>query len=178
MEMKDKIQDKEVHTVDATRWQEYVEWTKETDKYPITCKPFIYIIGLAEEINEYFYAANSPEGDASQANSELGDIAWYMARLCDWYKFNPFNGSSVDESINLLLLQKMALSAVKKYFREDFGDDEQRVKTLLIVKNLAHQFNANHSIDGQWFYDVIDHNKSKLLKRVSKGTIKGEGDER
>lgn len=77
--------------------QEYQEWTRTTAKYPKgnvefeASLPYL-VMGLAGEAgevaNKYKKIIRDKSGimdekDVEQIGSELGDVLWYLARLCD-----------------------------------------------------------------------------------------------
>lgn len=72
--------------------EEYQEWTRTTGKYPKKDSLSYLVMGLAGEAgevaNKYKKIIRDKSGiledsDIVEIGSELGDVLWYVTRLCD-----------------------------------------------------------------------------------------------
>lgn len=76
----------------------YTRWTRGTVKYEPKSEAEYLMNGFIGEVGELYGAiAKFHRGDFSykelqkRLNSELGDIAWFWARLCDYFEMSPSN---------------------------------------------------------------------------------------
>ena len=193
----------------------YWEFTGTTAVYPQK-KALEYVtLGLVSEINEF--ANNSfalllghEEGELNVQESvlqeeraslvlELGDILYYVSRLCihlgyksvinflvdaKYYQENDFKESLENSDffttyMSLNFASGTLAGNIKKYIR---GDSNYQDLTLLrafcepsifliflILDELAYDLNSNLQF-------VMDENIKKLTNRKNAGTIKGDGD--
>jgi len=76
--------------------KEYQEKIKEWDMYPDSVKPGIYIFGIVGELgevaNKYKKVFRDHGGQLEQRQKdyalEIGDILWYLTRLCNYMGFS------------------------------------------------------------------------------------------
>ena len=202
----------------------YAEFTVSTAKYPTDIQQLVgnvsagvlyTSIGISNEVGELaeqFDAEAMRDDDRAErynkAWKELGDVQWYIARLCAEMPELPTFETLVSNAMQLLVddprelrisgfdLQS-ALSAysgrvlgvVKKMMRD--GADwtpEKRTEKIAEMRKFL-QLAVNISVDFAertgplvncpgGYAAVLDNNRDKLSDRKERGVLKGDGDER
>lgn len=74
-------------------FDEYVEWTRTTAVYPQLPGNAYVVLGLLGEAGEVAELTkktlrDNTEMDRQALALEIGDVLWYIARLCDDYDFS------------------------------------------------------------------------------------------
>lgn len=86
----DQLNNKEV--TEMTDIDSYMEWTRKTVKYDVDVEEHYLSYGLGAEVGEFqgdiakFYRGDFDCIELQRrTKKELGDILWFVARLCDFY---------------------------------------------------------------------------------------------
>lgn len=205
----------------------YAAFTVSTAKYPTQLEQLagnvssgvLYTsIGFANEVGElaelFDAEAMREDGDANRLDrytkawKELGDVQWYIARLCAEMPELPTFESMVQRAIQLTVdnprelrvsgfdLQSAlcaysgrVLGVVKKMMRD--GADwplEKRAEKIAELRNFL-QLSINISVEFAertgplvgchgGYAAVLNDNKEKLSDRKDRGVLKGDGDNR
>jgi len=94
----------------------YTEFTRKTAKYPKRKEKEYLMIGLMNEAGEVGGAFKKEMRDRVDNSDlivdELGDVLWYLTRLCDVY--NTSLSELMDENINKLV-GRMTPEEMKEY---------------------------------------------------------------
>ena len=154
-------------------FEEYRKQTSQMNCYPENFQDSqcgILLMGLAEELIEFQMA----KGHIDSMVSEIGDVSWYVAELCNLISYSPKLDVYTMFDFNIPLeMAKKAISLNKKYYRGDY-DCIKRLEGIKLLCDNAHSF-----IDGfNRKYDCYRKNIDKLTQRLAKNTIRGEGENR
>lgn len=146
---------------------DYVEWTKTSAVYPETHSYDYLTLGLLDEIGELcgllkreIREGNPRDNDA--VKKELGDIAWYLARIWTagyWASENRnWFAAHAPQPDAAAILREMARNVDRSHCIFQFFD---LVVTL-----------------GFGLHEVLVGNVEKIEGRKKRGTVLGKGDNR
>jgi len=159
-----------------TKFEEYSKWTGETAIYPKAKEipgayPFVKMWGEFKEFTEAVsYGINT------NIAKEAGDVLWYCARVFIDLKLAPI---TVDE-LNYRIVPELDIpnihEAIGKLWRDNNEDKRNIVRDGVIgVIGFMICFLDTKDIS---LIEVMNINIEKLTKRLEKGTIHGDGDDR
>lgn len=181
-------------------FEEYIKLTRETAVYPDEYERDYVIHGLVDELGELYSAIEDPDGliqerhmsskHVKKIEQEMGDVAWYIARVIDHFEFYEFeklwnpesNKVKLDPERGKNLVQSSLLCATringhqKKSVRDE-GNREKQIreelrKILMNIQKAAHHFGLRD-------FDVVTRrNIDKLFDRKARDVIHGDGDNR
>ena len=159
---------------------EYITATRSTDLVG-TVKHAA--LGLISEVGEvYGVLAKIERGDSidrtERMTGELGDVAWFLARLCDLY--SPGYDLRFDDPHYRWLHRGLTYQAYT------FGLTEcghcvlldGQALTVDQQMNLWHQWAAICQIEGLDPLTVLESNLAKLRDRAARKVLQGDGDHR
>ena len=159
-------------------WADYVSWT-DTTALPVTADPEYIRLGVLEEVHECLAAYANLQavlygrqkrvlrGDSeatlqtkdqaatkarAQLVEELGDLAWYVARLGSDEPAPTYSSHLVDVCMDL----------------SDFAEEPSEADAVSLLSRLLTLAKIDLST-------VLAVNVAKLTARKSAGTLKGEG---
>lgn len=167
-----------IKRVNGMNWSDYVAFTATT-ALPGTDDPNYLRLGILEEAHEALAAyatwqaaihgrakrvlrgdpphvlqakADATEIARRQLVEEIGDLAWYVARLGSDEPSPVYSANLIDVCMDLL----------------DFADEPSEADAVALLSRLL-------TLSGVELSTVLDINVAKLTARKSAGTIKGEG---
>lgn len=162
-------------------FREYAYWTVETSGHDTKEKAITEsLLGLLGEYKEYTNALEElPE---SLIRKEIGDICYYLGlflnktAIIDQVEIES-NGKDFIDSLAILF------ENYKKVVRENdwsiLQTKEERRKTILEeCNNLLYWLYEECVINDFDFLDILNENKEKLLDRLNRNAINGDGDNR
>lgn len=204
----------------------YAAFTVTTAKYPtdiaqlagnVTAAILYTSIGIANEVGELaeLFDSEAMRDDGSNRNEryakawkELGDVQWYIARLCAEMPELPTFESMVERAMQLVTdeprelrvsgfdLQSAlcaysgrVLGVVKKMMRDGSEwSPEKRAEKIAEMRNFL-QLSVNISVEFAertgplvdcvgGYAGVLSSNQDKLQDRKDRGVLKGDGGER
>ncbi len=165
--------------------EHYQSWTRNTAIYPAAgtgeVAELMYLsLGLAGEVGELTQLQHREHPELIK---ELGDVAWYVARLATALNLSLAEPQPVVskefniECLNLAHLAGMVCNCVKKLYRD--GENAQlRAKIQPPLVEIAAQLatianSVNIPLD-----EVLQQNHDKLESRKSRDQLGGSGDHR
>jgi len=167
-------------------FHEYSVWTDETAIYPVD-KQFVYLpLKLFGETGELMdkYAKRIREPIKNQELyeegliAELGDIAYYIARL---YKIDDDSYTYALDNCEMLLFKTQTYSIVECLF--EIGDRAQHLYYTKTIDSLSGAYLLFFWIQACNHLNinplrVLEANRTKLESRKNRGVITGSGDNR
>ena len=166
-------------------WDDYVSATSLTAIYPdsekSTALEMAYLaLGLIGEVGELSRAMFSD--DRNNLLSEIGDCCWYLARI-DHSFLLPKADSEILNELSPLLngLETHAFAvanAAKKCLRDGVSFDKTLSHAALLKAVLVKLVNWIGPDEPNLFERILYLNNQKLMDRLEKGTIGGDGDKR
>lgn len=179
----------------------YIEKTRETAIYPEETERDYVIHGLVDELGELIQAVNEiPENhngsppkvgdtDNKRVCKEMGDAMWYLARLADHFEFDMSESFSRDLSISTMnpevgreelesaFLEAAKINGHQKKMIRDNTDKSDLIKDCAESILLSFRTAAHHL--GLFDIQVVmQRNVYKLLDRIERGVVHGDGDNR
>lgn len=169
-------------------WKDYVGWTRETAVYPGAGDGspegiFYLALGLAGETLEVADKLEHAPADVQGLVDEVGDVAWYLARLCDELAIDVEDKSVEVRTFNYLAGRVGRVAeAVKKAQRKGGAEGVRALRgSARAVEVLGEAFDAlqGYAWGKSWtLTQVLERNREKLLDRKARSVIQGEGDRR
>lgn len=180
-------------TLTEEQVQEYVEFTRETAKYPGAhtgnSDELSYLgLGLSNEIGEFLLKAYPDEDEASyqltEIWDELSDACYYLVRTFDALAFDvPIMEKALIPSVIHQLCGRVGKvqGVIKKVLRDGLdvqGDTQARrdihdwlIETMEAFVCVLHLYRTD-------LESIIKINTDKLSARKARGTLLGSGDNR
>jgi hypothetical protein len=164
-------------------WDEYVTGVKDTMIYPTHKETLACItLGLIEEFYESEDVCMQYDlrmgSDNEDLISELGDLLYYTAALCDYWDYVPnVVGKLFFAEKHIPMLAK----CINKVIRDDNYEmvNPKRIEEYHTVMDALYSYIVEECILLCIpISEVMIKNREKLLKRKESGTIKGDGDKR
>ncbi len=163
-------------------WDEYVVGVKDTMVYPTPKEELACItLGLIEEFYEYEdVCIQQIEDEVSNEDliSELGDLLYYTAALCNYWDYLP-------NVVDTLFFAEKHVPMLSKCINKTIRDDNykmvnpKRITEYHTVMDALYSYIVEECVLlGVSMEEVMVKNREKLLKRKENGTIKGDGDKR
>jgi NTP pyrophosphatase (non-canonical NTP hydrolase) len=181
-------------------FQKYVELTRETAVYPDEYERDYVIHGLVDELGELYSTVEDPSGliqddymsskHVKKIEQEMGDVAWYIARIIDHFEFYDFeklwNTESgkvkLDPERGKNLVQSSILHAaqINGHQKKSVRDDDNRESQIQeeLRKILVNIQKATHHLGVRDFNVVTRRNIEKLFDRKARDVLHGDGDNR
>jgi hypothetical protein len=179
-------------------FKEYSQAIAETAIYPELGHPAVFpALGLAGESNEAVVklldieinetGVEPSDLDRRGVLVELGDITWYLARLCDELGISPDGqlDSPNDRPIlklisDLTLFTGQVTESVKKLIRDDGGalTEKRRGKLHSSTLGLISTLEGIAQHYGSSFDEILEMNIEKTSDRQNRDTTHGDGDYR
>lgn len=166
-------------------YDDYQQFTTKTAVYPgALAKPYL-ALGLGDEAGELLEKAMGAKLLRPMAD-ECGDVMWYLAQLLLQYDIklsDCFGGNSPLKfhadlhsscSMVAVIASKMQ-GRVKKEIRDGI---DVRAKLIQYANELMRVLDSICVVLATTLLEIIERNKAKLLDRLERNAIKGEGDER
>lgn len=178
---------------------DYQLFAKTTAVFPeVLAKPYLGLgIGdeageLLEKVAEYddCVAMSARYRLVKGVLGEVGDVMWYLAMLLldrgiplssVWARSAQFSGEQLPfgtllaTAIGVSIYCSRIQGRVKKEIRDNKIDEallcEYAAKVVRMLDSISRFFGSNLLL-------VVEHNRAKLLDRMERGAIKGEGDAR
>lgn len=164
---------------------EHAAFTDSTALYPgagqgVTSALAYVALGVAGESSEVL--EKELDGDLEGVQAELGDVAWYLARLhVELGVEVPEPGAAVDASpARLVIAAGRVAELTKKALRDDAGEltPQRRCALLAQVEVLRTAWVGVHGALGLDPVATLAGNAAKLGSRLERGVIQGSGDNR
>jgi NTP pyrophosphatase (non-canonical NTP hydrolase) len=177
------------------RLAQYAKAARQTAVYPSKLLILYPALGLADEVGELLLNLTY-DGAEEDIQHEMGDVLWYVANLaidCNIPLHKLVEGCETFAEIEgrgmlpgahqFVMLAKGAgavCGLVKKLYRDDGGkltpDRREKIRERLemILLRLA----ALTKLRGWSLGDIARENLAKLASRQTRGTLRGDGDNR
>lgn len=170
---------------------EYVKLIDKTKKYPQKVDNFgiVYCyLGLMEEYQEFlekvenFSQNTHTSEDILNIYKEAGDVCWYITALSLELELNVENIFNLDDRSTIIVDYRKFPQVLKKFYRDNKPIDLKWAENILQswVSSIIHccDYITNITKSDIDFEDILDMNYEKLLSRLERGVIHGDGDNR
>lgn len=170
---------------------DYQQFTLTTAQYPEALATPYLALGLgdeAAEVAEKIIIHETKQTLFVMVRSEIGDVLWYLAqlllrfdiKLSEAYERSKSTGFDFESTLrgsaySLMVLSGMIQGRVKKSIRDGVDVREQ---VLHHASAMLRLLDCMATACGGSLVVVMLDNKSKLLDRLERNAIKGEGDVR
>lgn len=188
-------------------YHDYCVFTGTTAVYPQHVAAEYLALGLcseAAECVELLYKRNGSNYRlGTELGSELGDVAWYTARLAYTYEFDFAELVNTAKKLYATtvhdietLLAKLTVEAgliagkVKKQLRDGHTwNGEQRedartyirvrlIQSIVLSMHVTDWLYAHHSAEYSSYDKLLKMNRMKLESRQQRGVLRGDGNQR
>lgn len=170
-------------------FEEYQEKAITTKIYSNEVAIPYVISGMVGEVGELLVAIEFAEHSPDNIVKEAGDCFWYIASVCTELKIpvidikfvaHPLDLPSLIQAVNKSLYS--LAESLKKYLRDDYPENMNDARKMMILKELSFLYCAIQSIVFKFcdisLEEVLTKNLDKLQSRKERGVLGGSGDNR